>query len=95
VESKTGTLYTGDVKAYVSNLPFPKHFIMDAIEVWDQEPFPHVQFLVYRDNILTFGQDDLIQITNTINQMMTKLRGEGLPCFVKTLKNRAESYEKS
>lgn len=93
--NRTGSLYTADVRGYVMSLPFPKHFQLDPIEVWDEEPYPHVLFLIYRDNILSFGHEDLEQINKTINIMMTKLRGEGLPCFIKTLKNREGSYEES
>jgi hypothetical protein len=83
-----GSLYTKEIWQYVRTLPFPKHFVMDTTEVLSDNPFPHLLFIIYRDNMLSFGEEDLLQIANSINEMMRKLRSDGVPCFLRTLPNR-------
>jgi hypothetical protein len=85
-----GSLLNDSVRQLVRSLDWPKHFQIDSIEHLDREPYPHIAFYVFKDNMRTFGPDDIQKIEFNINMLMSTLRGKGVPCFLQPMQNRAE-----
>lgn len=74
------SLYTPEVKRFIFTRNWPKGLIVDIKEY--TEPAPYLQFIFYRDNFEQFDGERKQQIANTIQEVMMKLRRDGIPCFL-------------
>lgn len=79
------SLYNKEVKQFVFTRDWPKHLVFDIIEYMD--PQPYLQFVFYRDNFNTFDGPDQLQIANMVNEVMMKLRNDGIPCYLEVKRN--------
>lgn len=73
-------LYTPEIKTFVFSREWPKNLIFDIVEY--AEPDLYLQFVFYRDNLNSFDGDDKLQLAKKINEVMTKLRKDGVPCYL-------------
>lgn len=74
------SLYTNEVREYVNTRPWPKGLKLTVTE--PHEPEPHLLFIFYRDNWLTFDSDQQMMIANIVGEVMNKLRRDGIPCYM-------------
>ena len=79
------SLYTDEVKQYIHTRPWPRGLVMDVFE--DDDPVPHLNFIFYRDNFIKFDTDAQKQIASIIQEIMTKLRKDGIPCYMGRMKS--------
>lgn len=75
----TLSLYTNEIRDYIRSRDWPKGLVMDVRE-YDQ-PAPHLKFVFFRDNWLTFTYDDQMKIHSIVKEVMHKLWGEGVPAY--------------
>jgi hypothetical protein len=74
------TLYTPEVREFVRTRKWPKGLIMDVIEYED-----YLGFRFYRDNFIQFDGEAQRQIASTIKEVMEKIRGMGIPCYMEKM----------
>ena len=74
------SLYTPDIRNYVFTRDWPKGLIIDIVEYET-----HLGFRFYRDNFIQFGSEAQRQIAMTVKEVMEKLRGDGIPCYMEKM----------
>jgi hypothetical protein len=74
------TLYTPEVREFVRTRKWPRGLIMDVIEYED-----YLGFRFYRDNFIQFDGEAQRQIASTIKEVMEKIRGMGIPCYMEKM----------
>lgn len=74
------SLYTSEVREFVHTRDWPKGLIVDVFE--DDDPAPHLNFIFYRDNFNQFDKDTQLRIANVLQEVMMKLRKDGIPCYM-------------
>lgn len=82
-------LYTAELRQYIHNLPWPKG--LDMRIYTPDDPYPHILFMFFRDNLVQFDSDTLLKIGSIVNEMMTKLRKDGVPCHTEKKRNASEA----
>jgi hypothetical protein len=78
-------LYTAEVREYVHSRPWPKGLIMDI--AYNDDPLPHLNFIFYRDNWLEFDFTQQAKIAALIQEVITKLRNDGVPAYMGRMEN--------
>jgi chemotaxis methyl-accepting protein methylase len=73
-------LYTDEEKRFVFTRDWPRGLVLDIFEA--TEPLPHLNFVFYRDNFIKFDTDQQARIASTVQEVMTKLRKDGIPCYL-------------
>lgn len=75
-----GTLYTPEIREFVRSRPWPKGLIMNVVE----QP-THLEFVFFRDNFITFDSDQQRQVAAVVKEVMEKIRGLGIPCYMEKM----------
>lgn len=75
-----GTLYTHEIKTFVRSRNWPSGLIMDVVEYET-----HLGFRFYRDNFIQFDGDAQRQIASVVKEVMEKIRGLGIPCYMEKM----------
>lgn len=75
-----GTLYTLEIKEFVRSRDWPSGLIMDVIEYET-----HLGFRFFRDNFIQFDGEAQRQIASTVKEVMEKIRGLGIPCYMEKM----------
>lgn len=71
------SLYTYEIKNYVKTRAWPKGLVFDVIE------YPqYLGFRFYVDNFSKFDGEDRLQIAGQVKEVMEKIRGLGIPCYL-------------
>ncbi len=81
----TGTLYSPEIKTFVHTRDWPRGLIMDVVE-YEQ----HLGFRFYRDNFIQFDGDEQRRIAATVKEVMEKIRGLGIPCYMEKMERVAD-----
>lgn len=74
------SLYTDDIREFVNSRPWPRGLIMDVVEYDD-----YLGFRFYRDNFIKFDGEAQRQIASQIKEVMEKIRGLGIPCYMEKM----------
>lgn len=85
LQPESDSLYSPAVRAYVNSRPWPKTLRMQVRE--PSEPSPHLLFVFFRDNWLTFDGEDQKYISEIVREVMMKLRKDGVPCYMGAMEN--------
>lgn len=81
----SNTLYTPEIKAFVHSRDWPRGLIIDVIEYEY-----HLGFRFYRDNFIQFDGEAQRQIASTVKEVMEKIRGLGIPCYMEKMERVAD-----
>lgn len=79
------TLYTQEIREFVHSRPWPSGLILDVVEYQD-----YLGFRFYRDNFIKFDGDAQRQIAATVKEVMEKIRGMGIPCYMEKMESVAD-----
>lgn len=72
------SLITPEVQKYIYfGFDWPK-----GLQIGLKEEPEYIQFILYRDNFITFDGEDHVRITAMVKEMMEKLRANGVPIFL-------------
>lgn len=94
------TLYSNEVRDYVHSRDWPVGLILDIeekfVEIDHREgsvPIgqAYLQIIFYRDNFGVFEPGKQLLIAQTMNEVMMKLRNDGIPCYLEV---RAHANER-
>lgn len=80
-----GTLYTPEIKEFVRTRAWPSGLIMDVVEYEE-----YLGFRFYRDNFIQFDGEAQRQIASTVKEVMEKIRGLGIPCYMEKMERVAD-----
>lgn len=80
-----GTLYTDEIKTFVHTRDWPIGLILDVVEYED-----YLGFRFYRDNFIQFDGEAQRQIAATVKEVMEKIRGMGIPCYMEKLERTTD-----
>lgn len=71
------TLYPNSIREYVRTRDWPKGLVFDVVEYesW-------LGFRFYADNFATLKGEELVSVAATIKEVMEKIRGLGIPCYL-------------
>lgn len=85
------SLYTPEVREYIWSRDWPKGLQLDIFEDTTNVEgidVPHLNFVFYRDNWLTFDAQEHLKIANTVQEVITKLRNDGIHCYMARMESR-------
>jgi hypothetical protein len=74
------SLYTDEVRWFIRTRDWPKGLRFDVFE--NDDPAPHLNIVFYRDNFIQFDTDAQLKIASVVQEVMTKLRGDGIPVYL-------------
>lgn len=79
-------LLTPEIQKYIYfGLEWP-----GGLQIGLKEEATYIQFILYRDNFLTYDGEDHVRITSLVKEMMDKLRADGVPIFLEIMATRGE-----
>ena len=80
------TLYSREVREYIRSRDWPKGLQLQIDEPMaeiDEGVFaPYLQIIFFRDNFNEFEPGEQLMIAQTMNEVMMKLRNDGIPCYL-------------
>ena len=68
------SLYTPQVRHYVTTRPWPKDFKF-VVDEWDG----YLRFIMFRDNFITLDREDQWHVVALVKEMLTKINADGIP----------------
>lgn len=74
-------LLTNEIRTFVATRDWPKGL---AYLLEDKGLF--IQFVLFRDNFNQFDGEDQLHIAKTVKEIMEKIRGMGVPCYLEVAK---------
>lgn len=77
------SLYSNEIRQYIKSRNWPKGKRLD-IEIVEYEDY--LGFRLFRDNFNSFNGEDRLQIAMMIKEIMEKVRGDGIPCYLEVAK---------
>lgn len=81
-----GSLYTDEIKTFVHTRDWPRGLVLDVVEYED-----YLGFRFYRDNFIKFDGEAQRQIASTVKEVMEKIRGLGIPCYMEKMESVSDA----
>lgn len=73
------SLLTPQVERYILGMGWPSGLQIGLSWNYDLH---YIQFILYRDNFITFSGEEHMRITALVKEMMDKLRTDNIPIFL-------------
>lgn len=81
------SLITPEVQSYIYfGLDWPK-----GLQIGLKDEPGYIQFILYRDNFITFDGEDHVRITALVKEMMEKLKADGVSIFLEIKPTRGDN----
>lgn len=77
------TLYSKEVKQYISTRDWPKGLHFEITEVY--VPAQHINIVFSRENWLRLNPDDHLKIVGIVKEIMSKLWTDGIPVYIEKM----------
>lgn len=79
------SLYSNDIREYLSTRPWPKGFIYSVVEYPE-----HLGIRLYVDNFAKFDVADQEQIMRVVKEVIERIRKDGIPCYLERVQSTRE-----